>query len=245
MIVMLLPARCWYPAIWRISKMQAFMVRPLIQLSILRNDFRRHALGGWLVNSWLKRLTSIQPQFPIPIRVKGQETILAASRNPRGMVLCSGHLPLVDACLPPLLDMNCRPTVVVAYSPEWADGSYPVWGVKDRLPIINRDGLVLVKARSTLRKGGAAAILIDTDLCKSYSSNTLRLVRIVGAEVVFMVAELREDVQILVEYFSPPDPFCRNDESIQGNLDSLQARIEGILHSRSAARGTGHSVGIG
>lgn len=231
-IKMLMPERCWYPAIWRISKALALMVRPLIGLPVLRNDFRRHALGGWLVNTWLKVLISIDPQFPIPIRVKGRETILAASQKPRGMVLCSGHLPLVDACLRPLVDANCRPAVVAAYSPEWSDGTYPVWGLSDRLPIIHKGGLVLVKMRSILRKGGSVAILIDTaSCCKAYSSNALRLAQAVGAEVVFMVAELEEDGQILVEYFSPPDPLCSSDESIGWNLDALQARIDGILQS--------------
>jgi hypothetical protein len=233
MIDMLLPIQIWYPAIWRISKLQAFIVRPLIGLPVLRNDFRRHALGGWLINTWLKLLTSVHAEVPIPIRVKGLETILAASRNPRGMVLCSGHLPLVDACLRPLVESACRPAVVAGYSSE-RSGTYPVWGLRDRLPIIRRGGLVLVKMRSILRKGGSVAILIDTaSCCQTYSSNAFRLAQAVGAEVVFMVAELQEDGQILVEYFSPPDPCCRSEESMRQNLEVLQARIDHILQSSS------------
>jgi hypothetical protein len=237
MIMLLLPERCWYPAIWRISKLQALVVRPLIGLPVLRNDFRRHALGGWLVNTWLKVLASIHPRFPLPIRVKGLETVLAASRNPNGVVICSGHLPLVDLCLPPLVESNCRPTVVAAYTPEWTDG-YPVWGLSERLPIIEMDGLVLVKMRSILRKGGSVAILIDTtSCCKAYSSNTFRLAQTVGAEVVFMVAELRKDGQILVEYLSPPDPYCRSNESMRRNLEALQARVDSILQTPKYSAG--------
>ena len=230
LITRLLPERLWYPAIWRISRVQAFLVGPIIARSILRNDPRRLAMVAWMVEAWLRWLNTQQPKYVPPITVRGLEACLRASGNEHGLVFCSVHLPLVFATLAPVKGMPFAPTWVVATDVR-PGGTFPVWGYEDGLPAIKRDGLALVRMRSILRRGGSVAVLIDLDdhWCKSLSVNTLHLVRALGARLIFMLPEIRKNGQVIVEYVEPPDPWCRSDESIALNMKDLRERIDRIL----------------
>lgn len=229
LIAFVLPERWWYPVLWRVSRFQAFVLAPFIRFSPARSNTNPSVITTWLLNSWMLRMTSIKCSFPIPIRYKGEEALLEASRNPRGMLLCSAHMPLVEACIRPLLEMNCSKPACV--DTILMDGEYPVWGSDKRLPGILCDEYVLVRVRSVLRKGGAVALLIDSNFCRTYCANVFQLSRAVGAQVVCAVAELQPDGYILVEYFSPPDPFCTSPDSILLNLQALQTRVDSILQS--------------
>src|ERR1700745_4404587 len=92
LVVLVLPARLWYPSIFRISRLQAFILRVLIGVSPYRTDRRRTILLSWLMNSWLQALSTLERPFPIPIRVKGEEAITRAAGHPHGMAICSVHL---------------------------------------------------------------------------------------------------------------------------------------------------------
>jgi hypothetical protein len=233
LMVRVLPERWWYRALWRICRLLAWVLAPLIRRSPLRRDVRRRAITSWLLDSWLLRMTSVRPSCPIPVRAKGGEIVSEASRNPQGMLLCSAHLPLANACLQSLVEMNCCPSAVVVQSSVLTEGRYRVWGSGRRVPGIASDGLVLVRVRSVLRRGGSVAVLVDNHFCESYSSHVFELSRAVGAQVVFMIPELQPDGQILVEYSLPPDPFCRSEETIGLNLLALRARVDGVLQGQS------------
>jgi hypothetical protein len=62
-------------------------------------------------------------------------------------------------------------------------------------------------------------------------TNIFRIVRLIGARVVFAIAELQPSGEILVEYFEPPDPFLTREESIAMNLEVLAIRKALVLHS--------------
>lgn len=232
LIVRVLPERWWYSTLWRACRLLAFALAPVIRMSHLRRDVRKQAVISWLLDSWLLRLTSLRPFCPIPVRTKGGEIVLEASRNPHGMLLCSAHLPLVNACLQSLMEMNCCPSAVVAQRSVMPDGKYPVWGFGRQVPGIASDGLVLVRVRSVLRRGGSVAVLVDNHFCESYSSHVFQLSRAVGAQVVFMIPALQPDGQILIEYSSPPDPLCRSEETIGLNLLALRSKVDGVLQGR-------------
>jgi len=202
-------------------------------MSPLRRDVRGQAVTSWLLDSWLLRLIALRPFCEIPVTTKGGEIVREASRNPQGMLLCSAHLPLVNACLQSLMEMKCCPSAVVAQSSVMPDGRYPVWGHGRPVAGIAMDGLVLVRVRSVLRRGGSVAILVDNHFCESYSSHVFQLSRAVGAQVVFMIPELQRDGQILIEFSSPPDPLCCSEETIGLNLLALRSKVDGVLQGRS------------
>jgi hypothetical protein len=236
LITRLLPRRMWFPAIWRICRLQAFLAGPIIARSILRNDPRRKVIVAWTLEAWLRRLKRLQPEYVPPIEARGLETVPLASGNQNGLVFCSVHLPLVDATLAPISRIGCAPAAVVAANMSPGE-RYPIWGYEEGLPAINSDGLALVKMRSILRRGGSVAVLVDTDWCTTFSANTFRLVRSLGTRLIFMLPEIQPNGQIVVEYSQPPDPLCSSDESIRLNMRALQVGIDRILSGHRKSQG--------
>lgn len=243
LLVRVLPSRSWYSAMWRVCRLLGFLSAPLVRRSPLRKDARRGVITSWLLDSWLLRLASLHPECPIPVHSRGGEIVSAAARHPRGMLFCSAHLPLSNACLHSLVEINCCPSAVVAEGSLLTGGMYPLWGSGKRIPGIASDGLVLVKVRSVLRKGGSVALLVDDHYCESYSSHVFELSRAVGAQVVFMIPELQPDGRILVEFSSPPDPLCTSEETIGLNLVALRSKVDGVL-GRRPQRAPGHTAGV-
>lgn len=235
-VALLLPARLWYPFVLRFSRLQAMILRPLIGISPYRRDRRRTILVSWLVNSWLQELSTLEQPFPIPIRVKGEEAMIRAFENPRGMALCSVHLPLKHMGLRPLADLKRPPTAVIAGKRELVNGKFPVWGLGEGLPVLISDSTVLLKVRSILRRGGSVAALVDNGRGVPLPHHVFHLIKSTGAQVLFVVSQLEPNGEILVEYFSPPDPFCKTDESISANLLALQARVDRIFEAPSSSQ---------
>jgi hypothetical protein len=182
-----------------------------------------------ILNAWLRELTALQRPFPISIRARGIEEILDACANPNGMVLCSFHLPLIHLALRPLVDIGRPQTAVVSGEEGLTNSKFPVPGLGDGLPAVVFDSHVLFKVRRILHQGGLIAALVDTGPFGDIRLNIFRLIRSVGAQLVFTVVGLDPDGEILVEYFAPPDPFCRSDESISANLQALKNRVDQVL----------------
>ena len=232
-IVRALPERLWYPTVFHISRLQTHLFRSIVELTPYRSDPRKRMILGWLMNAWLRELVTFQRPFPIPLRSKGSEIILDAATNPKGMVICSVHLPMVNLIPRSLVDMNRAPTAVVSALSVLRNGKSPLWGLREGLPVINTDGYVLNRARHVLLRGGSVLSLVDTDLHGSLNPNMLCLVRAVEAQLVFAISELQTNGDIQVDYFAPPDPFCRTDQAILSNLQALQARVDRVLQSPS------------
>lgn len=230
-IASLLPERFWYPTVLRISQLQALLLRPLIALSPYRNDPRRHIIVSWLLNSWLRQLSTQGRPFPIPLRTKGEEAIIDAYNNPNGVIICSVHLPLVHLILRSLAEMNRPPAAVVAGQKEMRNQKIPLWGLERELPGIVPSPNVLLRLQKELRRGGAVFALVDTDLGDSIRPNLFRLVRIAEARSVFAIPKLLPNGNILIEYSLPPDPSCLSDPSILSNMRALQDQLESILQN--------------
>ncbi|MBV8438010.1 MAG: hypothetical protein JOY95_10905 [Silvibacterium sp.] len=231
LVAIVLPQRLWYPAIFRLSRLQALILRVAIVISPYRTDRRRPILVSWLMNSWLQALSTLERPFPIPIRVRGHDAIIRASANPNGMAICSVHLPLKHMGLRPLADLNRSPDAVITAQRELVNGKFPVWGLGQGLPPLNSDRHVLLKVRTILRRGGSIAALIDNGRGELFPHKLFHLIRSVKAQVVFVLAQLQPNGEILVEYFTPPDPFCKTDDSISSNLLVLKARIDRVLQA--------------
>ena len=169
-IALVLPERLWYPAVLRVSRLQALILRPLIAISPYREDRRRQMIVSWLLNSWLRQLSTLGRSFPIPILTQGEEAILDAGCVPNGTVICSVHLPLVHLILRSLVDINHPPTAVLAGETEVRNGRIPIWGADVELPGVVTDRNVLLKVRKSLRRGGTVVALVDTD-SRGFSSS--------------------------------------------------------------------------
>jgi hypothetical protein len=228
-IAFVFPERLWYPAALRICRLQAFILRPLIKLSPYRKDPRRHIIVSWLLHSWLRQLSNLGRPFPIPIRIEGEEAIREAFSDPHGTIICSVHLPLVHLILRSLVEMNFRPTAVVAGETELRNQKIPIWGMNAELPGIVSGSNVLLRVQRELRRGGAVFTLVDTDLGDSLRPNMFRLIRIAEARAVFAIPELLPSGEIFVRYSVPPDPFCVTDSSILSNMQALHLELDWIF----------------
>jgi hypothetical protein len=228
-----LPKRFWYPVAFRLCSLQGRILRPLLAYTPFRNDYRRRMVVTFLVQSILWRLIDMGQPFPIPIRTKNLETLLEAQKNPKGLVLCSVHLPLVWLTLRGLVEAGVPPTAVVTNDPMMDEGKVNVWGATGTLPGLRADASVLVRARSILRHGGQITTLVDLELGYPLNCNVFRFIRLVGACLIFFTIELLPSGEIMVEFFAPPDPFCQSDESVVSDLLALQSRVTRVLQLSS------------
>jgi len=229
LIAFLLPEHLWYRTLFRICRVEQHLIRPLLAFTPYRDDQRGRIILTWLVESSLLHLISLGRAFPVPVRQRGLDQILQSRSNAKGLVLCSVHLPLIRWGLHALVDAGVPPTAVIAHETALNGGRISVWGTEADLPGLAAGRDVLFKVRTILRGGGFVATLIDFDLGEPLNINMFRLVRSAGARVVFMVSELQLDGAILIEFHSPPDPFCLSDESVVSNLLFLQAKTNGVL----------------
>jgi hypothetical protein len=224
--VLLVPTRLLYRSTYRLSKLQAKILQPLIKLTPYRRDRRQSVMVAWVLNSWLQQLNKIKRAFPIEVKTEGQDAVIDASHHPGGLVICSVHVPLVHAVLHSLIKIGVRPVGVVAGEPEIKQGKIPVWGLPEELPGIPENQNALLKMRRILRQGGTVFALIDTETGDSPSHNIFRLVGKAGARAVLATVALRPTGEINVEYFVPPDPCCETEESIAANVEFLQSKVK-------------------
>jgi len=183
----------------------------------------------WLLYGWLKQFLQYDHPFPIPVRTLGEEVIKEARTNPRGMVTVSVHLPLGIFIVRSLMELDCTPDAVIAAGHSLKHGMFPIWGKVTALQGLTPDGNVLVKARSILRRGGSIGAMIDHDLGAPINANLLHLLGSIGGRLVFALAELQPSGELLVQFYDPPDPFCRCREGISKNLEFIQQKVDDIL----------------
>lgn len=234
LIAFVFPPRHWYRALFAVCRLQHHLLRPLLLLPPYRGDPKRRVGLTWLVESSLLHLLSLGRPFPIPMRQRGLQWIREARTSPKGVVLCSVHLPFARIILRLLVESGLPPTAVVAHETAIVDGEFPVWGTTEKLPGLVSDRDVLLKARTILRKGGFVAALIDSNLGNQPNRNVFRLIRSVGARLVFFVTELQPDGTILIDILQPPDPFCESDESVLSNIAFMQERVDRVLRLPSS-----------
>jgi hypothetical protein len=235
LISLILPARYWYSTLFSITNFQALLLQSLLGLSPYRTDPRRRIFLAWLLDLGLRQLVALETPFPIPVQSTGIQEITEACEDSQGVVVCSVHHPLVHCFLRSLVDIGHPPTAVVAGVPEQRRGMVPLWGSKGGLHAINPDGNVLLRARSVLRHGGIVAALVDSAIQDPIQRNIFRFIRSISARLVFVIAELQPNGEIVVDYFAPPEPDFSGDEAIELNLQALIARRDRVLHLRPSA----------
>jgi hypothetical protein len=228
---LMVPVSHLYRTTYRLSRLQAMILRPLIGLTPYRQDPRQSIMVAWVLNSWLQQLNKVKRAFPIEVKTEGQRVVIDASLHPGGLVICSVHVPLVHAVLHSLIKIGVPPVGVVAGEPEMKHGKIPVWGLQEDLPGIPENQNSLLKMRRILRQGGTVFALIDTETGDSPSHNIFRLIGKAGARAVLATVALRPTGEINVEYSDPPDPFCETEKSIMANAEFLQAKVKRSMAS--------------
>jgi len=228
----LLPTPEWYTATVQVIRLLAPVCRLLIGSTRFRNDPRRGMIESWLISTILQRIDAFEKPFPVPIKTTGTEELFEAWNHPHGVVICSVHLPLWNLILRSLVDLNCPPSAVVAGTKAIWAGMFHPWGSVLRLPALVANKNVYIKARGVLRHGGSVATMMDLGAPLNLNLNLLRLIGTLGARVIFATVELGDGGDVLVQFSSPPDPFCRTEESIRSNIEFFKSKIDYVLHPR-------------
>jgi hypothetical protein len=222
-IMHLLPESEWYQATFRITRFMAFISKPFSHGEPYRAE--------WMLYFWLKHLIESNRPFPIPTRAVGVEAILEARANSSGFVMVSVHMPLAHLALRSLVEMGFPPDAVLANKAALRDGKFPVGGRAEGVPgLAAGSGMVLVKARSILRRGGSVAALIDVELGTPLDPSILRLVGAMGARLLFALTEVQKNGEVLTRFYIPPDPFCRTTDGVKSNIAFLKAKVLELLN---------------
>ncbi len=223
-LTILFPPSMWYRTALLISGILALALWLRGGLGLKPHRFEQ----AILLNRLLAFLTRAGRPFPVPWRMgaEAREAMDAAASSGRGVVLCSGHLPLIKIGVRALMESGHTPTAAIAAEPG-PDGQIPIWGLAERLPTFKVQPDVLLRTRTLLRRGGSVLLLVDT-IAGDYSPNIFRLARATGASVVFFTTELEGDGCVEVRVFQAPYPGCGNQAEIAGNLGALDRQIKRI-----------------
>jgi hypothetical protein len=240
LLVSFLPERTWYSVLWRLTRLLAFFIRPIIGWTPYRSDPRREILAGWILQTFLRLLPESQKPFPIPIRIDGAEALIEASTNAKGLVILSVHLPLTGLIVTALEELNHPPTFIV--SQGLRKGVFTILGKGKELPLLISDGGVLLRARTILNHGGSLGVLINTGVGSPLNGNFLRLIGRAKARAIFAIAALQTNGEILVQWYTPPNPFCRSEEEVAVNLEFFQAKLDDLLHPAQDVLNPTHSA---
>jgi len=239
-----LPPRLWYRAAFLSARVQAEILRPLAVVGLypFRRDIeawpeRRKVVLARLMDSWLRYIAEFRLSFPIPVRIQSVPPLESLPTNGCGIVFCTVHIFLVNACLKAVLEASRHDLTVISGVPELGN-ECPVYGLNRSIPAIFADTTVLLKMKRILLRGGSVAVLVDKGIGAPLAANSLRLARIVGARLFFGAPELQANGEILLAGCEAPDLQTGGEESVQLTLEALQAQRDRILRV-SSRTGTG------
>ena len=178
-----------------------------------------------LLNRLLAFLTRSRKEFHVPWCWSGDSEAIVdgAAAQGRGVIYCSAHLPLIKVAVRALMETGRTPAVALAAEPGH-DLHIPIWGLRERMPVLKVQADVLLKTRTLLRAGGAVLLLADT-VKGQYSPNIFRLAAALRAKVIFFTAELEDGGMVAVRFFPAPCPACRDTTEISANLHALNREI--------------------
>lgn len=226
----MLPVQLWYPAVLRLSKLQASIVR------FFRKDLRCRTLEARFLDRWLAFLSRTQVSFPVPWWTADHQALAETAVHEDGIIYCSANTPLLSLAFRALADLGCQtPTMAVACQPG-AEIPALFWGCADTLPVSEPSLDVLYETHATLESGGSVLLMADPAQGLPYSPGLFRLAQASGSRVIFVFAELEPDGHIEVQFQTPPDPFCLNESSIQANIYALDLESQRILFGPSPQR---------
>ena len=224
LLTIFLPPSTWYRAALPISGIFAHALRLRGSTGLKPHRFEQ----AILLNRMLAFLTRARRPFPVPWRMgaEAREALDDAAASRGGVVLCSGHLPLIKVGVRAFMESGHTPTAAIAAEPG-PDGQIPIWGLAERMPTLKAQPDVLLRTRTVLRRGGSILLLVDT-IAGDYSPNIFRLAKATGAAVLFFTAELEGDGCVEVRVFQVPYPGCGDQAEIAGNLRALDRQIKRI-----------------
>ncbi|GAB3783235.1 hypothetical protein GCM10028818_40780 [Spirosoma horti] len=178
------------------------------------------------LNYFLAVMTHGGKPFPIPILAQGIEVL--RKPRPKGVILCSTHIPLVKVALRHLMEHNFKPTLALAADPGVIN-SISVWGVTEKVAAARTGPYVLQKAKTVLQDGGSIVVLVDKVLGGEYSPNIFRLAEKINADVVFFDAALQDDGIIKVRFHESEWNGYKQENCTQKQLNELYQHTEKLL----------------
>ena len=230
LLALVLPTRLWYPAVLRLSKIQAGVVRFFFR------GRRDRTLEARILDRWLSLLSRTRCSFPIPWWTADYQALAETAAHEDGVIYCTANAPLVSIALRALADLGYeKPSIAVTCQPG-AEMASLLAGSPDKLPILEPSIDNLYESHATLLQGGSVLLMADPTQALPYSPGLMRLGQLTGSRVVFVFAELEPDGHIEVEFQTPPDPFCASESSIEANLYALDIESQRILFGPSPAR---------
>jgi hypothetical protein len=230
LLTLVLPTKFWYPALLRMSRIQAGIVR------FFRRGRRDRTLEARILDRWLSLLSRMRCSFPIPWWTADYQALAETAAHEEGVIYCSVNAPLLSIALRALADLGYqKPSIAVTCQPG-AEMPTVLSGSPDKLPVSEPSIDTLYESHATLLQGGSVLLMADPAQGLPYSPGLLRLAQVSGARVIFMFASLEPDGHIEVEFQRPPDPFCASEVSIEANLYALDIESQRILFGPSPAR---------
>lgn len=221
----LVPRRWWYVALFRVSGWLAWLVRCV-------RPGHDKTLQARILDPLMMLMTLKGGEFPILIRTEGDELLDELSQDPthsRGVVFCSGHLPLVRVGASEIMERGQFRIVAMIREPE-REHATVVPGKSELVRAIFPDSYVLLRGSRLLKSGESLLVLPDWSMGgPAISPNIMHLVRRVGTQLVIVVSELERDGTVFVRFVRPPDPRCKTDAGIEANVRFLSRQIRQVL----------------
>ncbi len=218
-VAMVVPVSHWYAAAECVSRAHGWVA----QLAS-RNGRLTRAL---VLDYWLRELTLRGP-FTIPWRIEDVSGLQHAEPG-RAIFFCWTHVPLIEFALSTLVELGQQPLMVCDEGMMVDTNKFVAPGLADRMDAIPARTSSLRRVLASLRAGRSVAWLADPLLGGRISSQTLRLVALSGARLVFGWGERDGDGTIAIRMVDPPFPDCETPAAIEANLEVLRRERRRIL----------------
>lgn len=218
-----LPPRRWYRAAVVLTHLQWAICRLLFWRPdiLLRNSI--------VLDRLLLELMQFGT-FPISWRAVGAEHLPCGGSNDTGVIYCTSHLPLFALQARVLYELDATPSLVIALAGAIdAEGTYPMPGVKDRVPALPPGGRTIARVMRQLQNGKVVGSLMDEYPGGPLKPQLLRMAGKVDAKVVYLFSELDDQNCIRLTAALPPFPGCKTEEEVQANLAAYEKERQRIL----------------
>ncbi|SOD99813.1 hypothetical protein [Spirosoma fluviale] len=229
-ITTLLPAKRWSQAAFTMSGLLAYYYRLFKGHKVYKYNYTVGISRAHKLNHLLALMTRLGKPFPITICAQGSELFLKP--RPKGLILCSTHIPLSKVAIRHLMEHGFTPTVVLATNPDVID-SIAIWGRTETIPAIRTGPFVLQKAKSVLQQGGSIVVLVDRELGGPYSPNVFRLAEKINADIIFFDAILQRQGVVNVRFHESEWNGKSHADRVSRQMDELYRHTTTLLQQYS------------
>lgn len=195
-----------YRVLWRILSIlfpilqTAYRVGNLTDRGRLRAEWR-----ALMLEQALTAMARVRPGLKIPVESEGMEIVTELLDRGEPVLLCTGHFALTRAAFS-LLEPERRPVLIADYNEQMYERN---WLLTAPVEILRSGIDVLVRALPLLQSGRLLISFVDYRVdhvsagLTCISPNIFRLAARAGANIFFLVADLKPDGRITVKFHAP------------------------------------------